>query len=63
MVISNLPKGYIELAHDGERARTKLALLIDFGDQEVWIPESQLYEMWDDTLIIPEWLAEEKGLI
>ncbi len=39
------------------KAVTKLAVLIDCGgDEEVWIPRSQILE-------IPEWLAEEKGLI
>lgn len=52
--------------------QTGLALLLDMGEdvgEPVWIPFSQIVEQDTDphtdltTLIIPEWLAEEKGLI
>ena len=49
---------------------TKLALLCDFGDKEAWIPQSlidddsEVYKEGDEgILIIPEWLALDKGLI
>lgn len=62
-MISNLPKGYVEIDHDGEMHRTQLAVLLDFGFKRKWIPESQIHELFDDSVVIPEWLAEEKGLI
>lgn len=48
---------------------TRLALLCEFGDRKEWIPKSQIdedsevYSKDDEgVLIIPEWLAIEKGL-
>jgi len=34
------------------------------SDEQVWLPKSQVewYEE-DQTMVIPEWLAQEKGLI
>lgn len=65
-----IPKGYVEIDIDGqvigangEVVETDMAKLIDFGENEVWIPESQIYELFEDSIIISEWLAEEKGLI
>lgn len=69
-------KGWIEIAcevrvtHD--RAGKQLnAVLIHDGTREAWIPRSQIEapdpaEMETGqhiTLLIPEWLANEKGLI
>ena len=58
---------------------TDKAILINDGDQEVWIPQSQINDVtydrddaeeWEDlepgdslTIEIPEWLAEKNGLI
>jgi hypothetical protein len=50
---------------------TDLALLINDGDQEVWLPKSQIkydYVQGSDSLLeiivtMPEWLAIEKELI
>ena len=65
-----IPKGYVEIDIDGqvigangEVVETDMAKLIDFGEHEVWIPESQIYELFEDSIIISEWLAKEKGLI
>lgn len=50
---------------------TPKALLCVIEDEEVWIPQSQIdddSEVYDDgensegTLIISEWIAEQKGL-
>lgn len=43
---------------------TELAWEIDDGDTEVWLPKSQT-EWLDDEgiMMMPEWLALEKGLI
>jgi predicted RNA-binding protein (virulence factor B family) len=52
------------------KAVTDMAILLDDGDVEVWLPLSQIesetddYEKGDEiTVFIPEWLAEEKELI
>ncbi len=52
------------------KAVTELAILIDDGGDEVWIPLSQIvygpdeFERDDEVEIeIPLWLAEAKGLV
>jgi len=49
------------------KAETELAYLVSDGDLEMWIPKSQIEEFDRSgdiaTFQIPEWLAEEKGLI
>jgi len=50
------------------RHETDYAILVDFGDPEaVWLPKSQLEDWPDvgdcDDVIMPEWLAKEKGVI
>lgn len=39
-----------------------LAWLIDDGNRQVWVPRSQV-ERDGDTFTMPEWLANEKGLL
>lgn len=47
----------IELIHE-----TDSAVLIGYGDEQYWIPLSQV-EAWDNTSItMTEWIAEQKGL-
>jgi hypothetical protein len=47
---------------------TDAAILVDTGDEETWIPKSQIiggdvHEEGDEgTMVIPEWLAIERGL-
>ena len=52
----------------------KAALVVVHGDQPVWIPKSQIHDdseiffnekeaSMEGTLVIPEWLAIEKGLV
>lgn len=50
------------------RARTEKALFVSDGKSECWIPRSQISDYSGDenspeTIFIPEWLAEDKGLI
>ena len=45
------------------RAKTKMARQIHDGKTTVWIPESQIEDEGDDSVFIPRWLAEEKGLV
>lgn len=44
------------------KRETALAYLIDDGDQEVWVPKSQV-DKDGNIFTMPEWLAHEKGLI
>ncbi len=51
-------------------SETDLAILVDIDGDEVWLPKSQI-EMSDGSLDagdlieidVPDWLAEEKGLL
>lgn len=62
----------VEIAFDGIKAETDKAFLLEIDGEEEWIPKSQI-ESWkmkeskwgkkSGTCEIPEWLAEEKGLI
>ena len=65
--------------HDAEKIEmsvtfkreTDLAVLINDGDKDIWLPKSQLgsYEFCDTgpgeviDIEVAEWLAKEKGLI
>lgn len=44
-----------------------VAILIDDGDAQVWLPRSQIEYTTDrngfTTVTLPEWLAEDNGLI
>lgn len=46
-----------EIVHETDRA-----VLVNDGDIEVWLPLSQV-EVTDASVLLPEWLAEERGLI
>lgn len=46
-----------------KRRETEKAWLIFDGDKEVWLPKSQVEDNEDGTFAMPEWLAEDKGLI
>jgi hypothetical protein len=45
------------------RHTTSLAFLVFDGDQQVWLPKSQVEDNGDGTFTMPEWLARDKGLI
>lgn len=55
----------VKLVHETEEA-----VLIDDGDNEIWLPKSQLddfdswtYEKGDKiTIYLADWLAEKRGL-
>jgi hypothetical protein len=42
---------------------TEKGLLIFDGERTVWLPKALVEENDDGTFTMPEWLAEEKGLI
>ncbi len=45
-------------------AETKLAYcLSDGGDEEIWVPKSQVEKNDDGTFTMQEWLAFKKGFI
>ena len=54
---------YVELNHDGIVKETEKAVLIDFGDEQEWIPRSQMEALEANTVEVAEWLAIEKGLV
>lgn len=50
------------------KAETDLAILVDVNDEKVWLPKSKIeyddFDIGEEIEIeIPEWLADEKGLI
>lgn len=59
----------IEIAVDIKRITDK-AVLANDGARDAWIPRSQITDYTDEivvgesiTIFVPQWLAEEKGLI
>jgi len=45
---------------------TEMAILIDYDDEKIWLPKSQIdygYEKGSFWVEVPEWLAEEKEMI
>lgn len=49
-------------------SQTDMAIKVTDGETECWIPKSQIKDKYFDpdgdlVLTIPEWIAEEKGLI
>jgi hypothetical protein len=63
-----MPIPTIELSVEAIRF-TDLAVLVNDGDREAWIPLSQISEDTKPdepgycTIEIPEWLAQDKGLV
>lgn len=45
------------------QGETEKAIRFFDGDRTVWLPKSQVEINDDGTVTMPEWLAEEKGLI
>lgn len=53
----------ITLTYDNFITPTTKAFLITFGDEKIWLPQSLTeIDESDNTLEIPLWLAEEKGV-
>ena len=43
---------------------TPEALLLDVGlDDPVWFPKSQCDDNGDGTFTVPQWIAEDKGIV
>lgn len=47
-----------ELKHE-----TANAYLVNDGDKDYWLPKSMTEDNGDGTFTIPQWLAEEKGIV
>lgn len=61
--------GYVHLDHCRVVHTTGAAILVEYEDEEVWLPKSQVadpetYSAGDDdvTVSITEWVAKQKGL-
>lgn len=52
----------VDVAAEVRRETDKAWLIFD-GDREVWLPKSQCERNHDKTFTMPEWLANDKGLI
>ena len=67
-ILKSSDQNYIEITVDIKH-ETDMAYLVSDGDNEHWIPKSQLQDDPEHisgttfTMIIPEWLAQDKGLI
>lgn len=49
---------------DAEIVReTEFAWLLEIYGEEIWFPKSQVEDNEDGTFAIPEWLAQERGLM
>ncbi len=62
-------KGYCYIEVE-VRHMTARAVLVNDGDRNTWLPYSQIEDGMETlevgkhvTLLVPEWLANEKGLI
>lgn len=54
----------LTLTYDAIVHTTDKARLFRFGEEDVWIPESQILWIDEDArdVLLPEWLVEAKGL-
>jgi len=42
--------------------RTRDAVLLDAGDEEIWVPQSLLEEVDQDLYAVPMWWAVKEGI-
>lgn len=49
---------HAELKHE-----TEMAYLVTDGDKDYWLPKSMTENNGDGTFTLPQWLAEEKGIV
>ena len=52
----------VDIRFDSIVKETDKAMLIKIGDNEYWLPKSQITVDGDDVSM-PEWLAIDKGLV
>jgi len=55
----------VRLDYDKIRANTADAYLLEFGDDNVWVPKSQISTIFEKKKVVhmSEWFAKKKGLI
>lgn len=55
----------VDIPFDEIVHQTTKATLFDVGDEEVWLPKSEIREIdeAEKHVTIPVWLATEKGLV
>lgn len=54
----------IDIACEIKRETEKAYAISDDGENIIWVPKSQVeFDEDQGTMAMPEWLAEEKGLI
>lgn len=65
-----MPNDPVEVHCEIKRSTEKAYLVDHGGDEEVWLPKSQVSHRESDergsnlrVFVIPEWLAIEKGMI
>lgn len=58
------PTELVSLGYDKITAMTPRAILFVFGDDEEWLPKSQITDLDEQLLVveIPLWLAEKKEI-
>ena len=60
-IISN---GMVEVPFDELVEKRPSAICIRIEDKKYWLPLSQIdYREWSSIIEVPEWLAQQKGLI
>jgi hypothetical protein len=69
MISKHCPDTHVEL-YVITKAQTDKALLCDFGDKEVWVPQSQIHDnsdVWQvgdkGDLMVSVWWATKAGVI
>ena len=62
MIQDETGKKQIEIAGEKHHETPNAILWFD-GIKKVWIPKSQIEDEQKDYILIPEWLAYDKGLI
>ena len=60
MTILGTSTGWI--SHEGVLKSTHDAVLFDIGDEEVWVPKSQIVDQDDDTVGINLWWLRKKRM-
>lgn len=55
----------VDIPFDEIIHQTPKAVLFDVGDEDVWLPKSEIREIdeAEKNVVIPVWLATEKGLV
>jgi hypothetical protein len=56
--------GNVSVEFDELVQNKELAILIRIDDKQYWLPKSQIdFREWSNFVEVPQWLAEQKGLM